>query len=300
MRDPREVLTRTAPPPRLTVAYGDLPDQVADVWLPDAPSLPGLPGVPAGKSGNRATGEGKSGKAVPLVVVVHGGFWRAEYDRRHTRPQCAGLAAAGYAVAAIEYRRVGSGGGWPATFDDVAVALDAVPALVAEATAGGPVRAAPERVVHVGHSAGAHLAVWAASRHRLPPGAPWAGESSVGPRPAGVVALAGVLDLHAAAELDLDHGAVRALLGGGPAERPDRYAAVDPLRLVPAGVPVTLLHGADDRYVPPDFSRRYAAAAGAGTTLRELTSVGHFDLIDPESSAWPAVLDAVAEVLRRA
>lgn len=280
MRDPREVLTRSAPPPRLTVAYGDLPDQVADVWWPDVPGL----------------------SDVPLVVVVHGGFWRAEYDRRHTRPQCAGLAAAGYAVAAIEYRRVGSGGGWPATFDDVAVALDTVPALVAAATAGGPVRVDLERVVHVGHSAGAQLAVWAASRHRLPPGAPWAGELLVRPRPAGVVALAGVLDLDAAAELDLDHGAVRALLGGGPAERPERYAAADPLRLVPAGVPVALLHGTDDGYVPLELSRRYAAAAGTdtGATLSELTGVGHFDLIDPESSAWPAVLDAVAEVLRRA
>ncbi|RIQ34967.1 alpha/beta hydrolase, partial [Jiangella rhizosphaerae] len=139
MRDPREVLTRAAPPPSLTVTYGELPDQVADVWLP----------------------AGKAGPMAPLVVVVHGGFWRAEYDRRHARPQCAGLAAAGYAVAAIEYRRAGAGGGWPATFDDAATALDTVPALVADATAGGTARVDANRVVHVGHSAGAHLAVWA-------------------------------------------------------------------------------------------------------------------------------------------
>lgn len=274
MRDPREVLTRAAPPPRLTVAYGGSPDQVADVWLPDG--------------GGRA----------PLVVVVHGGFWRAGYDRTHTRPQCAGLAAAGYAVAAIEYRRVGAGGGWPATFDDVAAALDTVPALVARATAGGPAEADAARVVHVGHSAGAHLAVWAASRGRLPAGARWTA-SSERARPTGVVALAGVLDLRAAAELDLDDGAARELLGGGPAQRPERYAAADPLGLAPPGVPVALLHGADDRQVPPEFSRRYAAAAGPLATLREPAGVEHFGLIDPESPAWPAVLDAVAGLLRR-
>lgn len=272
MRDPREVLTRTAPPPLLTVAYGDLPDQVADVWMPDGDGV----------------------RSVPLVVVVHGGFWRAEYDRRHARPQCAALAAAGYAVAAVEYRRIGAGGGWPATFDDVTLALDTVPALAAAAAPGVDAG----RVVHVGHSAGAHLAVWTASRHRLPAGSRWSSTERQ-PRPDGVVSLAGVLDLGAADALDLDGGAVRALLGGDPAARPDRYAVADPLRLAPAGVPVVLLHGTDDPQVPPEFSRRYAVAAGPAATLTELPGIEHFGLIDPESAAWPAVLAAVAGLLRR-
>ncbi|WP_205629427.1 alpha/beta hydrolase family protein, partial [Jiangella muralis] len=221
MRDPREVLTRAAPPPRWTVAYGDRPDQVIDVW-------------PADRDGAR-----------PLVVVVHGGFWRAEYDRRHTWPECAGFVAAGYAVAAIEYRRTGAGGGWPATFDDVAAALDAAPLLAAEVT-----DVDPGRVVHVGHSAGAHLAVWAASRGRLPAGARWAAPAPEA-RPAGVVSLAGVLDLRAAAGLRLDGGAADELLGGGPGERPERYAVTDPLTLAPPGRPVALLHGTEDRQGPP-------------------------------------------------
>lgn len=274
VRDSREVLTRAAPPPLFTVAYGNVPDQVADVWLP--------PG--------RSAGDGEG--SVPLVVVVHGGFWRAEYDRTHARPQCAGLAAAGYAVAAVEYRRTGAGGGWPATFDDVALALDTVPALVA---AAAPAVDAT-RVVQVGHSAGAHLAVWAASRHRLPATSRWAvraDEERV--RPVGVVSLAGVLDLGAAADLRLDGGAARELLGGGPADQPDRYAVTDPMRLVPPDAPVVLLHGAEDRQVPPELSRRYAAATGA--TLRELPRVEHFGLIDPASAAWPAVLAAVTDLL---
>lgn len=270
MRDPREVLTRAAPPPRRTVAYGELPDQVIDVWAADG------------------------GGARPLVVVVHGGFWRAEYDRRHAWSECAGFAAAGYAVAAVEYRRTGAGGGWPVTFDDVAAALDAAPRLVAEVV---PVE--PGQVVHVGHSAGAHLAVWAASRGRLPAGSRWAPPAPQSP-PAGVVSLAGVLDLRTASELRLDGGAADELLGGGPDERPERYAVADPQALAPPGRPVRLLHGTADRQVPPELSRRYAAAAGADATLRELDGVEHFGLIDPESSAWPAVLDAVGELMRSA
>ncbi len=272
------MLTRAAPPPRLTVAYGDLPDQVADVWLP------------VGHPGGPRTG-------APLVVVVHGGFWRAEYDRTHARPQCAGLASAGYTVAAIEYRRIGAGGGWPATFDDVALALDTVPGLVAAAAPGAVDHT---RVVHVGHSAGAHLAVWAASRHHLRAGSRWATAAGRPTAPAGVVALAGVLDLVAAAELQLDHSAALELLDGDPVTRARRYAVADPMALVPPGVPVALLHGTEDRQVPPAFSRRYGAAAGPDATLRELTGVEHFGLIDPESTAWPAVLDAVNDLLRRA
>ncbi|TDC57064.1 alpha/beta hydrolase [Jiangella ureilytica] len=287
----------------LTVAYGDVPDQVADVWVPELPA--GDPGT----SGHLRTTTGAAGRTVPLVVVVHGGFWRAEYDRTHARPQCAGLAAAGYAVAAIEYRRVGAGGGWPATFDDVALALDTVPGLVVAATTGGPVAVDLSRVVHVGHSAGAHLAVWAASRHRLPAGSRWASRTGGQARPieggsltgdatlAGVVSLAGVLDLAAAAALELGDGAAPELLGGDPTTRPERYAVADPMRLVPPAVPVVLLHGTEDRQVPPGLSRRYAAAAGPRITLRELPGVEHFGLIDPASAAWPAVLDAVATLL---
>jgi acetyl esterase/lipase len=122
-------------------AYGARPDQIAEVVLPPA------------------TGP------LPLVIVIHGGFWRAIYDRTHTAPQCVALARAGWAVAALEYRRVGGGGGWPETFADVAAGVDAVPEALGSAID-------PDRVVLMGHSAGGHLALWAAGRHRLPSGAP--------------------------------------------------------------------------------------------------------------------------------
>ncbi len=220
------------------MAYGAEPDNVADVYLPG--------GVPE----------------LPLVVFLHGGFWRAAWDRTHARPLAADLAARGYPVAIPEYRRTGApGGGWPGTFDDVRAAVATLPELVG--LPGPPLLA--------GHSAGGHLALWVASR--------------VPAR--GVLALAPVTDLTAAYRLDLDAGAVAALLGGAPEEYPDRYAEADP---VPPPVPVTVLHGTADAQVPVAMSRSYA---DRGVTLRELPDADHFGLIDPLDAAWPTVVDAL-------
>ena len=190
-----------------------------------------------------------TGRPAPLVVVVHGGFWRDEWDRAHAGPQSDGLAAAGYVVATVEYRRVGGAGGWPATLDDVALLGDTLPGLVADAVGD---RVDPARTVLVGHSAGGHLAAWSAARHRLPADSPWHRATAL---PVGVVALAGVLDLGLSERLGLGGHAARALLGGSPDEQPDRYAAADPARLLPTGVPTVLVHGTLDEDVPVDVSR---------------------------------------------
>jgi acetyl esterase/lipase len=266
---PDDVLTRPAPGPDLVLRYGPGPDHVVDVRLP------------------------ASAGPAPLVVVLHGGFWRAEHDRAHAGPQCSALAEAGYVVAAVEYRRTGRGGGWPATFDDVAAAVDAVPGLVAGAAPG---RLRPGGAVLVGHSAGGHLALWAASRDRLPPGSRW--HRPPGPStPRAVVGLGAVCDLRCCGDLDLDGGAASALLGGGPDDVPDRYAQADPLTLAPPGVPAVLVHGTDDDRVPVEMSRRYAAAGGDSVRLVELPGTGHFEVIDPRSRVWPAVLDAIRMVV---
>ncbi|MEV1286711.1 alpha/beta fold hydrolase [Micromonospora sp. NPDC049679] len=251
--DPRAVLTRPAPAPDATVRYGEHPDQVADVRLPagdhDAPPR-------------------------PLVVVIHGGFWRAEYDRTHTGPLAADLAARGYPVAQLEYRRTGQpGGGWPGTFEDVANGIAALPRLVSTVVAGPPIL--------LGHSAGGHLAIWYAT---------------TGAAVRGVVALAPVADLAEGYELDLDGGAVAALLGGGPEEVPERYVAADPTLRVPPQSPTVVIHGELDRQVPAEMSRRYAARAradGGDVTLIALPESEHFGLIDPLSSAWPRVTEAL-------
>lgn len=274
MRDPREVLTRPAAPPQFTIRYGSHPDQLADVW------------VPAG------TGP------VPLVVYVHGGFWRAEWDRMHARPLCNALAEAGYAVAAIEYRRVGQpGGGWPGSFDDVALALDTVPSLVADHLAATPTDQRVEigPVVLAGHSAGGHFALWGAVRHYLPEAASWRRASA--PPIAGVLALAPVCDLAAAYRDGLGDGAVGELLGGAPDAFPDRYAAADPSALPLPEAPTALVHGTADDRVPVTQSESYAARAttGAAPRLVAVPDADHFAVIDPLSAAWPYVLAALAD-----
>jgi acetyl esterase/lipase len=246
--------------PDTRARYGPARDQFLEVWLPegDAPA--------------------------PVVVVLHGGFWRAAYGVELARPLAADVAAAGMVGVAVEYRRVGGGGGWPATLEDVAAAIDALPGLP---VAG---RLDLTDVTAVGHSAGGHLAAWAAGRHRLPADAPGAGPAV---RISAAVLQAGVLDLADADRQDLGRGAVRALLGGPPDAVPDRFAAADPVRLLPTGARVLCVHGSGDDVVPVRQSERYAAAARAAGDAVEVRVVAgdHMALIDPRGPAWGLTLE---------
>jgi acetyl esterase/lipase len=274
--DPRDVLARPAPRPSLALAYGGGSEQVADVWLPAALA-----------DGDRA----------PLLIAVHGGFWREEHDRTHLGHLAAAMAGRGWAVAVPEYRRTGASGGWPATFDDVAAAVDRLPALVGAAVAERGLRLLP-RAVLLGHSAGGHLVLWAASRHRLPAGSRWyrAAPGDV----AAVVALAPVARLAEAARAGLDEGAAELLVGGTPEQVPQRYAEADPSGLLPSGVPTVVLHGENDAQASVRMSVSLAAdarAAGDAMQLTVLPGVEHFGLIDPLAPAFAhtvAALDALA------
>ncbi|MGR7026564.1 alpha/beta hydrolase family protein [Geodermatophilus sp. URMC 62] len=248
----------------LVTAYGPHPDQFLELTLP-AGSAP-----------------------APVVVVLHGGFWRAAHGVELARPLAADLAAAGFAAVAVEYRRVGAGGGWPATVEDVAAALDALPGAGSAGDAAGRLDLADVTVV--GHSAGGHLAAWAAARDRLPAGAPGAAPRV---RVTAAVLQAGVLDLRRAAEQRLGRRAVQEFLGGEPAGVPDRYALADPVRLLPTGADVLCVHGTDDDVVPPEQSGRYAAAATAAGDRVAVHTVpgGHRVPIDPAGEAWTAVRD---------
>ncbi|MEU5869238.1 MULTISPECIES: alpha/beta hydrolase [unclassified Nonomuraea] len=243
-----DLLSRPVRPPDRVLRYGDRhPDQVIDVY---------------------------EGTGRPPLVLLHGGYWLAEYDRSHTRPMAAALAALGHTVWLPEYRRVGQeGGGHPGTFDDVAAALDLVRAEC------------PSGVLLVGHSAGGHLALWSALRHRLPPGSRWHAEPAVN----GVVGLAAVCDLGEAFTAGLGGGAARALLH----DRADLLDEVDPMRLLPHDRgPLVLVHGVRDRVLPVSMSRRMAAGE-TSAVLVEPADAGHFSLIDPLSSTWPLIVAAV-------
>ncbi|MDG9712096.1 alpha/beta hydrolase [Streptomyces sp. DH10] len=262
--------------PDATAAYGDHPDQVIDFY---APRRQGGPGGPA-----------------PVVLVLHGGAWRAPYDRRHISPFADFLARRGFAVASAEYRRGGDddavAGRWPDTFDDVAAALDALPALVRELLP----QADPRRTVLTGHSAGGHLALWAAARHVLPAGSPWRADSPAALR--GVVALAPIADLAVADKLDVCGGAVRQLLGEDE-HFAERQPYADPALLLPTGIATTLVQGRTDLDVPQVVAESYADAAAkagemVGVTLLE--DVGHFPLIDPAADACAVVVEEIAQL----
>ncbi|MCD4533419.1 alpha/beta hydrolase [Nocardioides sp. cx-169] len=210
-----------------------------------------------------------------VVVVIHGGFWKAAYDASLGRPLAAALVARGWAAWNLEYRRVGAGGGAgggaPATFDDVAAGIDHLAGLGLDLTT----------VVALGHSAGGHLAAWAATRGRDG----WPQRVPV----TAVVSQAGVLDLRSADADGLGDGAVRALLGHAATAADAPY---DPIQRVPAGVPVWCVHGRDDDVVPPSQSAAYVQAARAAGGEAELVEVDgdHFVVIDPDSPAWTRIV----------
>ncbi len=226
----------------------------------------------------------------PLMIVIHGGSWQARYGRVVMRGLVGDLLRRGWAAWNIEYRRIGNGGGWPATFLDVAAAVDQVPAL------GGALDL--DRVSLLGHSAGGHLALWAAGRGLLAPGAPGhlLGEPRV--RLRRVIAQAGVCDL-AGSYRHRPGSAAGMLMGGGPDDVPERYAIGDPLRLVPASAPVLLVHGTADQTVSIELSRNYARAARASGAEVELVEIAgsagsHRSHIDPRGRAWAAVTSRLA------
>lgn len=266
-----ELTSAQAPPADHREAYGTGPQQFGELRLPRAPSR------------------------VPVIVLFHGGCWRAAYDLAHVAGTAAALAGAGYAVWVPEYRRVGDeGGGWPGTFEDAAAAVDHVRALAARY----PI-IDTTRVILAGHSAGGQLALWAASRRASDPplGASATGSSPSTPlRAVGIVSLAGILDLAAYASPNGCGSAIVPLLGGTAASVRERYEAVSPVARIPIGVPVRIVHGVADPIVPIAMSRDFAAkatAAGDVATLTEVPDAGHFDVVAPQATAWRAVLDAM-------
>ncbi|HEU4948572.1 MAG TPA: alpha/beta hydrolase, partial [Kribbella sp.] len=238
MAEDRSVLTRSAAPPDDVLRYGEQPDQVMDVW------------------------SGTSDR--PIVVLVHGGFWRPDYDRVHLRPMAEALSAAGWPVASIEYRR--EPGHPDVTVDDLRAALDRLPVLLGEA----------RPMVLVGHSAGGHLVLWAATAVK-PPGL------------RGTVALAPVADLALAYRLQLDDGAVADFLGTPPEVRKD----LDPVLLPQPTTPVTVVHGTADTVVPVALAESYTGVHRS-TRYVPITGAGHFELIDPTSTVWSLVADELS------
>ncbi len=266
----RDILTRTPPGADRRVHYGGHTPNFVDFRFP------------------------KGAGPFPVLLVIHGGFWLSAYDLAHMGHLCAAFTSKGVITCNLEYRRIGDlGGGWPGTFQDVATGTD----YVFERMSADP-RFDPERTAALGFSAGGHLALWLSSRHRA------CERSPLFSRPKdffrGVVSLAGVTDLRAAWKLRLGDGAVKRLMGGTPEEAPERYDAGSPIELLPTGVKQVLIHGADDETVPVSQSEAFverARSVGDEPLLLKLENTGHFELVDPESSAWPTVSRATLQLL---
>lgn len=227
----------------------------------------------------------------PVVVLVHGGFWRPEYDRSLMDPLAASVVAAGWAAWNVDYRPSGEGGGWPTTFTDVAAAVDHLDAVAGEHDLD------LARVAVVGHSAGGTLALWSAARSGLPADAPGADPVVV---PAAVVSQAGVANLAAGSLEALGRGAVDDLMGGSVTTLGSRYGLASPIERVPLGVPTYLVHGRDDPIVPPVQTETYrdrATEAGDDVTTDLLAGVDHFAVIEPLHPAWQRAVDWLGERL---
>lgn len=250
---------------RQKYSYGDDHSQWGELFLPDATEPKGV------------------------VVVIHGGYWRSQYGAELGEPLAKDLAAHGMAAWNLEYRRAGNGGGWPHTFADVLAGIDKLRDIAEENGLG------LDRVVALGHSAGGHLAVWAAGRSRLGQlGAPDADrqllrkDDDAAVHLTGVVSQSGVLNLAEAERLNLSNGAVSNLLGGSSEKYPKRHKFADPMSAVPLKIPVYAVHGTEDDSVPVSQSETYAAAAtAAGAPVQLLKVPGdHFALIDPKAAAY--------------
>ena len=230
----------------------------------------------------------------PLLFVVHGGFWQSVYDLSHIGHVCAALTSKGIITCNIEYRRVGNpGGGWPGTFQDISLATR----TILQTTSSDP-RFDHTRIAIIGHSAGGHLALWLVGSHRIGEGSPLHRDQKQAITRA--ISLAGVPDLRLAWKQKLGHGIVARLMGGTPGQYPDRYNAGSPIELLPTGVRQVLIHGTADDTVPVSQSEAFVEKAerlGDRSSLVKLDGVGHFELIDPESEAWPTVASGVLSLL---
>ncbi len=256
-----DILSKPAPPADARIPYGPDPNQFLDLRRPAGHNSP-----------------------APLLINIHGGYWRAKYNLEHAGHLCAALAAAGVATANLEYRRVGNeGGAWPGTFADIRSAYQFLLQNAKKHNLDA------SKIVVTGHSAGGQLALCLAAHET---------------RLKAVISLAGVVDLQRAFELHLSNDAVVEFLRGTPAEVADHYREANPMQLSIPHARQFLIHGSADDVVPPAFSRDYVAAkqkrAGSekeDVHLLEIRGADHFDLIDPRSEAWKHIQKTTFDLL---
>ena len=272
--DTPEIMTAGAlsafpnPAPDARISYGDGPLQFADLRRPKGPG------------------------PHPVMILIHGGCWLAEYDITHIGKLADAFARNGIATWTLEYRRVGdAGGGWPGTFQDVMRGSDHLLSLAEQYSLD------MNRVIVAGHSAGGHLALWLAGREQFKDTDFFSSASAVQLK--GVLGLAPAPDLAQLHQQGVCGNVIDKLMGGSPAEYPERYAIASAIEMVPIALPQLLVIGKYDEAWAPVGQRYFDAALAVDDTVRlvEAPESGHFEMIDPDSSTWPLVLSAANELL---
>lgn len=270
---PEDLASLTGSPPDWRGQYGSDPTQYGELRLP--------------------AGLGPH----PVVVLLHGGCFMAPYaSANYLGPLADALKGEGIATWNLEYRRIGDpGGGWPGTYLDVGSGVDHLRGVAESRSLD------LNRVVVVGHSAGGHLAMWAASRGRVVLGSELSTSDPLQVR--GVINLAGPLELSE----DIDHyegecgqPVISALIGGTPQTHPDRFAEVSPRARLPLGLPQVLIWGQHEEFVPHALAEQYvrrAQAAGDAVRLIVVENAGHFELASPNTVSWPEVYGAIKALL---
>lgn len=251
-----DILEKPPPPADFRLPYGSDPNQFGDLRLP------------------------KTSQPSPVVMNIHGGFWRNKYGLAHAGHLCAALTQHGISTWNLEYRRVGDpGGGWPGTFEDIVSGYRFLSQIAKRYNLD------LQRTLVIGHSAGGQLAICLAAHEATLQRA---------------VSLAGVLDLQEAYRLHLSHDAVAEFLGGTPSAATDHYREADPMTIKVATARQIVIHGTVDDTVPFSFSQNYEKAKrklGEKVELLEIAKVGHYELIDPRTAAFAQVRDAVSRLL---
>jgi acetyl esterase/lipase len=222
----------------------------------------------------------------PVIVFIHGGCWLADFDITHSRKLVAAFTAAGFATWNVEYRRVGNpGGGWPGTFDDIARGTDHL-ALIAE-----DFDLDLGRVLISGHSAGGHLAIWSSNRPEQWP-------TKI--KPAALLAMAPAPDLEYVHQQGVCGNVIDRLMGGSPEQVPERYVFGSGISRLPMDIPQYIVIGKHDRDWAVVGRRYVEAAVQSGNSPQVIIAEesGHFEMIDPDSSSWPLILQTAKSALK--
>jgi len=251
-------------PPDATYTYGDDPNQFGELYLPQASATP-----------------------QPVIVLVHGGCYREQYNLKPLGMIAQTLTSEGFAVWNIEYRRTGNDGDYPNMFLDVAQATDKLKSFSSQHNLD------LDNVITVGHSAGGHIALWLAGRHKI-------SQTSdlyiPNPLPImGIVVLAGMVDATHAIENGICEGGLSVMMGGDPDTVPANYQVADPYALLPLGIPQTHIIGEHDTEMMENAKQYIQDATSKGDTVELLipSDAGHFEIVDVSSKAWQTVRDAI-------